>query len=143
MLLLAHPLIRREKMAPGSVQFSSILGYSFQCSTSVTWNFICCFGGYNSQFGMVFESCFISQCDALVICLLKWLRKKIHRYAEKLPVSMLNLGAFFCTYSSMLSIPMCGAGTSTAMVPFCLVSLTTFVISLLQDVISDLYILLL
>jgi hypothetical protein len=95
MLLLAHPLIRREKMAPGSVQFSSILGYSFQCSTSVTWNFICCFGGYNSQFGMVFESCFISQCDALVICLLKWLRKKIHRYAEKLPVSMLNLGAFF------------------------------------------------
>jgi hypothetical protein len=82
-------------MALGSVQFSSILGYSFQCSTSVTWNFIWYFGGYSSQFSMVFESCFISQCDALVICLLKWLRKKIHRYAEKLPVSMLNMGVFF------------------------------------------------
>jgi hypothetical protein len=36
-------------------------------------NFICCFGGYSSQFGMTFESCLFSQCDALVICLLLFL----------------------------------------------------------------------
>jgi hypothetical protein len=47
-------------MALGSVQFSSILGYSFRCSTSVTLNFICYFGGYRSHFGMA-QECLLCQ----------------------------------------------------------------------------------